>query len=105
MDITRNSYAQWEVKMIQSLLIATQFLLQRGRGTSEAGGGARDAGSLGALLERRLRVWFGRWVQIGWGNLIVPLHHPSDGPPPRSGEEFSDHRAYRYRQTCAEVAE
>ena len=54
MDITRNSYAQWEVKMIQSLLIATQFLLQRGRGTSEAGGGARDAGSLGALLERRL---------------------------------------------------
>ena len=35
-------------------IIRTQILPQRGRGTSVAGGGARDAGRSGALRARRL---------------------------------------------------
>jgi cysteine desulfurase / selenocysteine lyase len=49
-----------------------QILPGTGRGTSEAGGGARAGDP--DLEMKRLRH--------------VPLHHPADGPPPRAGEEL-----------------
>jgi ribonuclease R len=48
----------------QAAIDATQILPGTGRGTSEAGGG-------GGLQ----------------GAASTPLHHPSDGPPPRTGED------------------
>ncbi len=50
---------------------ATQILPGTGRGTSEAGGGAPAGSSIASLRTTHL-----------------PLHHPSDGPPPRFGEDL-----------------
>jgi tRNA (guanine37-N1)-methyltransferase len=49
--------------------VRAQILPGTGRGTSEAGGGAG---------EDELRPFDNR----------LPLHHPADGPPPRSGEDL-----------------
>ena len=53
------------------------ILPETGRGTSEAGGGAQE--SVPNLAGQRTRE-----------NPPVPLHHPADGPPPRSGEDLAD---------------
>jgi len=48
-----------------------------GRGTSEAGGG----------VQASVRNFSGQHPQE---HSRVPLHHPADGPPPRSGEDLAD---------------
>jgi tRNA pseudouridine55 synthase len=53
-----------EIKPRAVTVHSLQFLPDTGRGTSEAGGGARAGISCN-----------------------LPLHHPADGPPPRAGEE------------------
>jgi tRNA (guanine37-N1)-methyltransferase len=63
-----------------------QFLPGTGRGTSEAGGGAQAGGPKFHVAEPSkapLSV-----SDRGRAQPNVPLHHPADGPPPRSGEEL-----------------
>jgi tRNA pseudouridine55 synthase len=70
-DLARKGEAV-EMKARSVTVHSLTILPGTGRGTSEAGGGAR-AGMRSADPSR---------------NPPVPLHHPADGPPPRSGEEL-----------------
>ena len=54
---------------------AVDFLPGTGRGTTVGGGGVQASGPNAA----------GQHCQ---DHSRVPLHHPADGPPPRSGEEL-----------------
>ena len=58
-----------------------------GRGTSEAGGGARAVDLAGEVTRHRV-VARNEWlVGLASRKPPVPLHHPSGGPPPPLGED------------------
>jgi len=63
-----------ELKARSVEVYSLQCLPGTGRGTSEAGGGARA----------RVPDTVGRHPL---GDLHMPLYHPADGPPPRAGED------------------
>lgn len=65
-----------ELKSRAVTIYSLAILPETGRGTSVAGGGARAVCPDAA----------GRHLQ---DNSPVPLHHPSDGSPPRAGEEIT----------------
>ena len=73
-------------KLARRLVEQGIILPEPGRGTSEAGGGARGVLPNGA-------------GQPGQENPPVPLHHPADGPPPHSGEELAA-QAERAARLC-----
>ncbi|MFM5952842.1 MAG: tRNA pseudouridine(55) synthase TruB, partial [Novosphingobium sp.] len=64
-----------ELKAREVTVHSLAILPGTGRGTSEAGGGAQAGfpDDAGQHLQENSRV---------------PLHHPADGPPPRSGEDL-----------------